>query len=83
MKRNSPDEKTIHHRKPKSKGGDDTVGNLSTVKRKFHEAYHLLFADKSPEEVASLLTDIWIDPAWKLTATLKKPPLKNSGFDNY
>lgn len=82
MKKNDREQKTVHHRKPRSKGGTDHPENISQVKRKFHEAYHLLFADKSPQQVATILTDIWIDPAWELTATLKKPPLKTS-FDDY
>lgn len=71
--KNSPNQQTAHHRKPRSKGGEDTIGNISIVKRKFHEAYHLLFADKSPVEVAKMLTDIWVDPQWEIVAKMRHP----------
>lgn len=72
MKKNDKEQKTVHHRRPRSKGGMDTPANLSMVKRKFHEAYHLLFADKDPHQIAELLNDIWIDPYWKLIV-IKRP----------
>lgn len=82
MKKNDREQKTVHHRKPRSKGGTDHPSNISHVKRKFHEAYHLLFADKSPEEVAKMLTDTWIDPHWELLA-VKKKEVPTSGFEKY
>jgi hypothetical protein len=51
-----------HHRIPQSKGGSNESWNISYVDRKMHQAYHTLFGNKDPEEVARLLNRFWIDP---------------------
>ena len=33
------------------------------VKPKFHQAFHRLFGNDSPEEIAKKLTLVWCDPA--------------------
>lgn len=71
LKPNPQDQKTIHHRKCLSNGGTNELRNLSLVKRKFHEAYHLLFANGTPHDVAQILTDIWIDPDYELIVKKK------------
>ena len=53
---------TRHHRKPKSLGGGNEDRNIALIPRKFHEAYHLLFANGSPEEVCDVLNKYFIDP---------------------
>lgn len=62
------DDLTRHHRKPRSKQGTNDDRNISLVFWKKHEAYHLLFGNKSPEEVAKILTETWIDPDFVLLA---------------
>jgi len=62
---------TKHHRVPRSKGGDNSERNLSFVPCNKHEAYHMLFANLPPEEVARILTQTWIDPDYKLIAVQK------------
>lgn len=66
------DRKTIHHRKCVSNGGTDRIRNLSLVKSKQHEAYHLLFANGTPHDVAQILNDIWIDPDYELIVKKRK-----------
>lgn len=72
MKKNDREQKTVHHRKPRSKGGTDHPSNISHVKRKFHEAWHLMFADKSPLEIAELINEIWLDPEYYFMCVERK-----------
>lgn len=53
---------TKHHRRPRSRGGDNSEKNISLVPCNQHEAYHLLFANYLPEKIAEILNDKWIDP---------------------
>ena len=61
-----------HHRKPKSRGGGNHHTNLSTVSQKDHQAYHNLFGNMLPDELAAMLTDTWIDPDYYLVAVPRK-----------
>ena len=61
-----------HHRKCKSKGGDANIENIALVPLVAHEAYHTLFGNRPPWEVAKLLNDSWIDPEFKLVCFRKK-----------
>lgn len=65
---NKGNELTTHHRKPKSRSGTNNPRNISRVRRKFHEAYHLLFANDEPMEVAKKLSEVWIDPDFIMVA---------------
>jgi len=72
----SADRKAVerHHRKPRSRGGTDTSppNNVVTVVKKYHQAYHLLFGNMQPNEIARVLTDAWIDPDYYLVAVKRK-----------
>jgi len=63
--------KSRHHRLPKAKSGSNAAENISVVSVSAHRAYHQLFGIMSPEEIAKVLTDVWIDPDWKLIAVKK------------
>lgn len=63
-----PKQYNIHHRKPTSRGGKNSDQNKICVLKTLHESYHHLFANMLPEEIAKVLSDTWIDPAWKLIA---------------
>lgn len=65
MKRQAKDR---HHRKPTSMGGQNTEKNISIVPVHMHRAYHMLFSNLPPKEVAKVLTSVWIDPAYYLVA---------------
>lgn len=56
----------IHHRKPRSLGGDDSDRNLSYVTRDRHEAWHRLFSNWSPGQIARHINAMWLDPDYKL-----------------
>lgn len=72
-----------HHRLPTSKGGTNDPSNISRVKITEHRAYHQLFRNLLPQEVAAILTKTWIDPAYYLVAIprqkSRKKVLKRNG----
>jgi hypothetical protein len=57
-----------HHRLPTSRKGKSTPENISIVSKRLHQAYHQLFQNKSPEEIARDLTSTWIDPDYYMVA---------------
>lgn len=65
-----------HHRKPRSLGGSNRASNISEVPEHMHRAWHLLFGNKTPEEIASVINHTWLDPDWQMLAVRK------SYFDN-
>lgn len=63
--------KTKHHRKAKANNGGNDKANISKVNDKHHKAFHLLFGTGSPFEVAKILNDKWLDPAYELVVRRK------------
>lgn len=59
---------TNHHRLSKDKGGGDEPENISIVPQNLHEHFHGLFGTAGPEEIAKVLTDIWIPTTHELIA---------------
>lgn len=57
-----------HHRKCKSRKGTDHPRNISYVRHDLHVAYHRLFQNADPHQVAHILNETWIDPDYKLVA---------------
>lgn len=53
---------TRHHRKCKSRHGTGKPHNISLVEDRHHKAYHLLFSNMDPYQVAQVLNTVWIDP---------------------
>lgn len=51
-----------HHRKPRSIGGTNDSKNISMVNEKMHNAWHTLFKNKTPCEIAILINKYWLDP---------------------
>lgn len=60
-----------HHRKCRSRGGKNDKRNISIVQQNQHVAYHILFRNMEPEEIAKLLNDVWINPDYELIARKK------------
>lgn len=51
---------TIHHIIPKSRGGDDSEGNVSKIVDYYHAKFHELFGNMTPFEVLAFLeTYFW------------------------
>jgi len=47
---------TIHHLTPRSRGGEESKSNKSLLKEDKHRAWHILFKNKTLEEIIILLT---------------------------
>jgi len=61
-----------HHRKPRSRGGDGELRNISFLPSKKHSAFHLLFQNWEPERIAMELNRFYLDPDWELVAIRKE-----------
>ena len=57
----SKDSFNVHHRQPQSLGGDDSPENLSEVNVTKHIAWHVLFKDMNPFEIAREINETWLD----------------------
>lgn len=55
-----------HHRKPKSRGGDNSARNISKVSKVQHRAWHVLFSNMTPEQIADEINEKWIDQDYKM-----------------
>ena len=54
--------RNLHHRKCRSNGGKTIKENLSDVSQVKHRAWHTLFENMTPEEIAEEINRVWIDP---------------------
>ncbi len=60
-----------HHRRPKSRGGTGHERNISLVDKELHSCWHKLFDNYSPETIAAIISELWLDPDWELVAVRK------------
>lgn len=58
MRRNRQDPLTGHHILPRSRGGH-SKGNIKEVPSSFHQAYHKLFHNMTPDEIIEYLEEMW------------------------
>jgi hypothetical protein len=65
---------TRHHRLPRVHGGGDEPRNISWIPQGKHRAFHTIFGVMSPEEIAQVLTELYIDPDWQMIAIKKATP---------
>lgn len=56
---------TRHHKKCRSNGGNDDPDNISIVPRHYHQAWHLIFSNMTPETIARVINDRWIPKDYK------------------
>ena len=69
-----------HHRKPKSLGGRNNPENISIVQKRHHQMFNELFgSNPTAHEVAQILTDVWIDPKYRIVVVLKDQPPEFDG----
>lgn len=69
---NEPSGYNVHHRLPKSRGGANDPINYSTVPIRMHHYFNELFgSNPTAQEVALVLTNVWIDPAYEIIVRLK------------
>jgi len=60
-----------HHRRPKSRGGTTCPANISWVDARKHQAWHMLFENHGPEEIARHINEVWLDPDWEFVPRRK------------
>jgi hypothetical protein len=59
---------SIHHRKPRSIGGRNEPRNRVLLPCKKHDAWHLLFANFTPERIAEEINRLYLDPDYVIVA---------------
>ena len=57
-----------HHKLPRSQGGKNTKDNLVRVPQALHRAFHLLFRNWLPPDIADELNKTWIHKHWRMVA---------------
>ncbi len=67
MRKKKRGQTSRHHRRPRSLGGETDSANISKVRAQQHRAWHLLFENKNPYEIARIINSVWIDPSVKCT----------------
>ena len=60
-----------HHRKPVSRGGVNDEYNISIVDQKLHDHWHALFSNYTPQTIAAIISEKWIDPAFKFVCVVR------------
>jgi hypothetical protein len=65
---------STHHRKPRSIGGKNDPRNVILLPFAKHEAWHLLFANFTPEQIAEEINRLYLDPDYELIARKKEMP---------
>ena len=61
-----------HHRLARSRGGSNSPHNIAIVEQRLHRAWHMLVGNMTAPEVASMLSDTWIDANYYLVAVPRK-----------
>ena len=61
-----------HHRKPRSIGGSNKPSNISHIPHHFHQAWHLLFANFTAEQIAQRITDWYLDSDYLMLAVRRE-----------
>gem|GEM_PF-2096496 len=72
--KNSPTQKTKHHLVPRSRCKYKEVKgrkNIRTVERRFHEAWHTMFANMTPFEVVAGIIKLWSPSGYFINATVR------------
>ena len=62
MKRKKKAHYDWHHRKPRSLGGKNDDRNMAHVSVSRHMAWHQLFRNYTPQEIADVINETWLDP---------------------
>jgi hypothetical protein len=64
---------TRHHKRPKSRHGGNEPENIVIVPESKHRAFHHLFWNSTPEEIARIPNETWIDPSYVLVVVPRQP----------
>jgi len=52
---------SYHHKKCRSNGGTNEPENLVHVPDHLHRAWHCLFNNHTPQEIADIINAVWLD----------------------
>jgi len=63
---------TTHHRKPRSLGGKSEPRNLSELIKDHHVAWHCLFHNWTPEQIAHAINTYFLDPDYEFVCVRKR-----------
>ena len=63
-----------HHRKPRKLGGKSNKENISYVRVNKHEAWHILFGHRWPEDIARYINNVFLDPDYEFICVRKRSP---------
>ena len=61
-----------HHRKPRSRGGSNQMGNISIVSQRHHDAWHEMFSNLDPFHICEAINQKWLDPAYEFICRKKE-----------
>lgn len=61
-----------HHRKPRSLFGDSSDRNMSHVSISKHRAWHTLFSNFTPETIARIINEKYLDPDFEFVVQRKE-----------
>ena len=59
--RNGINQITKHHILPRSRGGNGNGENILKITRRFHEAWHIVFGNMTPEEAIQFIEIIFFE----------------------
>jgi len=54
-----------HHIRPRSRGGDSRLENISYLIIKKHQAYHIIFDNQTPDEIVETLVRKYWNGNWE------------------
>lgn len=60
-----------HHRRPISLQGSNDESNISIVQQKLHDAWHILFSNHTPETIAAIINEKWLDPRYRFVCVVR------------
>jgi hypothetical protein len=56
----------VHHKRPRSRGGRSDNRNCCKVDSKRHYAWHVLFGNKTGDEIMEEINTLWLDPDYEV-----------------
>jgi len=65
-------EMSRHHRKMKCHGGKTSRRNVIKIKDNLHRAWHVLFGNMLPADIARLITTIYLDPDYEFICVKRR-----------
>lgn len=72
MVKTSTTKLTRHHRRPVSLKGSDSFRNISWVSKTRHAAWHTLFGNMTPQDIARTVNSVYLDPDYEFIVRKKR-----------